>query len=361
MLDPKTGRAKCYPKGTFIYRLAGRDREKSASYYTPESLTQCLVKYALKELLPGKTAAEILELKVCEPAMGSAAFLNEVVNQLAQAYLELRQQETGRTIPHEQYATELQKVKMRLADRNVFGVDLNPVAVELAEVSLWLNSIYQPENGRAFVPWFGQQLHVGNSLIGARRQIYRVSQLPTDTGRKAKPAKLWHEHAPEELAWDAPLPDDAIFHFLLPDPGMAAYGDKVIKGLVPEAIERCKRWQSRGCQGPLQRAADPHPAAAEPPGGRAVAAVDPGAGPGAGAHHRSAAGVGRTRRRGQGRGQAPEPEGPHPGPGGGRRGGGQCQRAAAAEAGDGLLVRPVVLAAGAGAICCPAGRSGCWS
>jgi hypothetical protein len=240
--DPGTGKPKCHPKGSFIYRLAGRDREKSASYYTPESLTQCLVKYALKELLPGKSAAEILELKVCEPAMGSAAFLNEVVNQLAQHYLELRQQETGKSIPHEQFATELQKVKMRLADQNVFGVDLNPVAVELAEVSLWLNSIFTPENGRAFVPWFSQQLVCGNSLIGARRQIYRVSQLPTSTARSAKPRKLWHEHAPEELAWDAELPDDGIFHFLLPDPGMAAYTDKVIKQLEPEAIERCKRW-----------------------------------------------------------------------------------------------------------------------
>ena len=240
--EKDTGKPRCHPKGSFIYRLAGRDREKSASYYTPESLTQCLVKYALKELLPGKTAAEILQLKVCEPAMGSAAFLNEVVNQLAQAYLELRQQETGRSIPHEQFATELQKVKMRLADQNVFGVDLNPVAVELAEVSLWLNSIFTPENGRAFVPWFSQQLVCGNSLIGARRQIYRVNQLPTGSGRKAKPSKLWHEHAPEELDWDAELPEGAIFHFLLPDPGMAAYKDKVIRSLEPEAIERCQRW-----------------------------------------------------------------------------------------------------------------------
>jgi len=250
--DPATRKPKCYPKGSFLYRLAGRDREKSASYYTPESLTQCLVKYALKELLPGKSAAEILRLKVCEPAMGSAAFLNEVVNQLAQAYLERRQQEKGISLPHEQFATELQKVKMRLADQNVFGVDLNPVAVELAEVSLWLNSIFTPENGRAFVPWFSQQLVCGNSLIGARRQIYRVSQLPcsqlpTGTGGKAKagkgkPPKLWHDQAPEELAWDAPLPADAIFHFLLPDPGMAAYSDKVIKEQEPETIERCKRW-----------------------------------------------------------------------------------------------------------------------
>lgn len=246
--DPLTGKAKKYERGSFLYRLAGRNRQKSASYYTPEVLTSCQIKYTLKEALVGRSAAEILELKLLEMAMGSAAYLNELVSQLAQAYLERRQQETGKTIPHERYHTELQKVKMRLADQNVFGVDLNPVAVELAEVSLWLNSIFAPEQGRAFVPWFSQQLVNGNSLIGARRQIYRVSQLPTGIGchgkpaRKAKPTRLWHEHAPEELAWDADLPEDAIFHFLLPDPGMAAYSDKVIRSLEPEAIERCKRW-----------------------------------------------------------------------------------------------------------------------
>ncbi|MFN9621564.1 MAG: hypothetical protein ACK587_01795 [Cyanobacteriota bacterium] len=133
-------------------------------------------------------------------------------------------------------------MKMRLADQNVFGVDLNPVAVELAEMSLWLNSIFAPEQGRVFVLWFSQQLQRGNSLIGARRQVYRVSQLPTGTGRKAKPSRLWHEHGPEELARDAALPADAIFHFRLPAPGMVAYSDKVIKELEPEAIERCKRW-----------------------------------------------------------------------------------------------------------------------
>jgi type II restriction/modification system DNA methylase subunit YeeA len=141
-------------------------------------LTQCLVKYALKELLDEKNgrvkkADDILTLTVCEPAMGSAAFLNEAVNQLADAYLERKQAELGKRIPHDQYPQELQKVRMVLADRNVFGVDLNPVAVELAEVSLWLNAIYgdADSQGRplpARVPWFGYQLFAGNSLIGAR-------------------------------------------------------------------------------------------------------------------------------------------------------------------------------------------------
>ena len=61
-------RRKKYEKGTFIFHLAGRDREKSASYYTPECLTQCVVKYALKELLKDKKADDILKLTVCEPA-----------------------------------------------------------------------------------------------------------------------------------------------------------------------------------------------------------------------------------------------------------------------------------------------------
>jgi len=203
------GTLKKYDKGAFIYRLAGRSREKSASYYTPEVLTKCLVKYALKELLgepdrgvhaastpanPDGTdfstlsatsglkraearapmkADDILHLTVCEMALGSGAFANEAINQLAEAYLDRKQRETGRIIPHDQYATERQKVKMFIADNNVFGVDLNPVAVELAEISLWLNTIYDG----AHVPWFGMQLVAGNSLIGARRQIFPASRV----------------------------------------------------------------------------------------------------------------------------------------------------------------------------------------
>ena len=102
------GTLRMYPKGTFIYRLAGRDREKSASYYTPEVLTQCLVKYALKELLQDKTADEILDLTVCEPAMGSAAFLNEAVSQLAEAYMQRKQKERGEVLPPDRYAQEKQ-------------------------------------------------------------------------------------------------------------------------------------------------------------------------------------------------------------------------------------------------------------
>lgn len=228
------GTLRVHPKGEFIYRLAGREREKSASYYTPEVLTRCLVRYALKELLEDKSADDILELTICEPAMGSAAFLNEAVSQLAEAYLERKQKETGVSIPHEQRQQELQKVKMLIADRNVYGIDLNPTAVELAEVSLWLNTIYQG----GYVPWFRTQIVNGNSLIGARRQCYTLSQA------QAEGAGAWYNSAPERVApgMNRSLRKQQVYHFLLGDPGMCAYTDKVIKGLEPEKIATIKKW-----------------------------------------------------------------------------------------------------------------------
>lgn len=231
------GKLRMYKKGTFIYRLAGREREKSASYYTPEVLTKCLVKYALKELLEGKTADEILQLTICEPAMGSAAFLNEAINQLAEAYISRKEKETGEMISYEKRFNELQKVKMFIADRNVYGIDLNPVAVELAEVSLWLNTIY--EGG--FVPWFGTQLVNGNSLIGARRQVYRIE----NTQATSKGLR-WYEMEPERVPLGTKrMPRKQIYHFLLGDPGMCSYSDKVIKSLEPENIKKMSAWNKK--------------------------------------------------------------------------------------------------------------------
>ena len=236
----KKGQLRRYEKGTFIYRLAGREREKSASYYTPEVLTKCLVKYALKELLEGKSADEILHLTICEPAMGSAAFLNEAINQLAEAYIDRKQKELGEMIPAEKRLQELQKVKMYIADRNVYGIDLNPVAVELAEVSLWLNTIY--EGG--FVPWFGTQLVNGNSLIGARRQVYSESAL-TATSK----GMHWYENTPDRVLLGTERKkrrgNAQIYHFLLGDPGMCSYSDKVIKSLEPDNIKRMKEWNKK--------------------------------------------------------------------------------------------------------------------
>ena len=232
---------RVHKRGTFLYRLAGRDRQKSASYYTPESLTRTVVKHALRELVTDHTPADdILNITVCEPAMGSAAFLNEAVNQLAQFYLERKQRERNRRIEHADYADELQRTRHHIADRNVFGVDLNPVALELAEVSLWLNGIHKDGH----VPWFGYQLMCGNSLVGARRQVYPRSKLT-----KQKKANLWFNTAPQRVPWRtvenaAPSrPPGTVYHFLLPDDGMANYRDKAAKLLEAANFERIKAWR----------------------------------------------------------------------------------------------------------------------
>lgn len=240
----RKGELRTYEPGTFIYRMAGRQRETSASFYTPDSLAACLVKYALKTMEPRiHTAKDILKLRICEPAMGSATFLNETINQLANWYLRLREQELiaeqgpEAAISADDRQSELQKVKMFIADRNVYGIDLNPVAVELAEVSLWLNSIC-PD---AFIPWFGDQLMCGNSLIGARRRLYRPASLTTTTKGMA-----WYGHEPErvELTASARL-GKGVFHFLTGDPGMCDYTDKVIKSLEPEQVKKMKQWNKR--------------------------------------------------------------------------------------------------------------------
>ena len=226
------GRRVCHRRGSFIYRMAGRDRERSASYYTPEVLTRCLVRLAIKERVTDDMPAdEVMKLTVCEPAMGSAAFLNETIDQLADAYLRKKQKELGRTIPIERYAAEKARVKMVIADNNVFGVDLNPTAADLAEVSLWLGSIggeMEPtgqERDEPYIPWFGTQLKCGNSIIGCRREV------------------VFRDGTRKRIGFDEEFPENGVWHFLIPDDGMAIKLDKVVKGIVgDEVTTRLRTW-----------------------------------------------------------------------------------------------------------------------
>lgn len=234
---------KVIARGTFIYRLSGRNRESSASFYTPEPMARMLVSHALRELLrdsngaPKLSSSEILELRICEPAMGSAAFLIEVVNQLADAYLDRKQTEVGETIAQSDYARERQKTRAYIADRNVFGVDLNPVAVELGQISLWLNCLHIG----GFAPWFGDQLLTGNSLAGARRSVWNVESLTA----KAK-TSLWYgrDSIPNEIGWRSERKDDEVWHFLVPDPVMSKYPTYVTDLMSSNDREHLRFWES---------------------------------------------------------------------------------------------------------------------
>ncbi|MFV2116921.1 hypothetical protein ACE14D_00035 [Streptomyces sp. Act-28] len=234
-----------YPPGSFVYRLAGRDRENTASYYTPESLTQVTVELALKHRLDQNgevtSARQLLEWKICEPALGSGAFLNEAVNQVAAEYLKRREAETGVEIAPDQRAVELQKTKAYVALHNAYGVDLNATAVELAEVSLWLNTMHPGMRA----PWFGLHLRRGNSLIGAGRKIY-----DKDTLSKGKWLSKKDALAPKDLPFrDGELPEGAVHHFLLPALGWGAVvadakSKKIAEELDKAAVQRMDKWRS---------------------------------------------------------------------------------------------------------------------
>ncbi|MEU5785310.1 class I SAM-dependent DNA methyltransferase [Micromonospora lupini] len=237
--EPYTGvRSRVsYDPGKFVYRLAGRDRQTSASYYTPQSLTEVTVQLALKYRLDQDDtitpARELLDWTICEPALGSGAFLNEAINQVAAEYLRRRQKELDVTLDPEDYHLELQRVKAYIALHNSYGVDLNRTAVELAEVSLWLNVMHAGLQA----PWFGLHLQRGNSLIGAGRKTYGPKQLAD---------KSWLTTAPKEQPFrDGPIDEGAIHHFLLPADGWGAVaGEKEARELAPAETARLKAWRT---------------------------------------------------------------------------------------------------------------------
>ena len=227
---------RIYPAGTFIYRLTGYGREEGASYYTPETLTRSTVKYALQQLtIP--SADHVLGIRICEPAMGSAAFLIEAVNQLANLYLERKQKELSQTIAPDDLARERQRVRSYITTRNAFGVDINPVARELGQISLWLNCM-GPQGNR---PDFSRTLHIGNSLIGARWEVVIF--------RETKSRSWIVDPETQELPFGQSCEGNEIFHFLLPVAEMVTVRAKDVKSIAPTALGQARKW-ARDCKKP---------------------------------------------------------------------------------------------------------------
>ncbi|MFI9599382.1 class I SAM-dependent DNA methyltransferase [Streptomyces sp. NPDC052043] len=236
-----------YAPGTFVYRLSGRDRQTSASYYTPESLTRVTVQLALQQLLTDTTEAkDLLDWRICEPALGSGAFLNEAINQVAAEYLRRRQAELRRSIDTDQYAVELQKAKAYIALHNSYGVDLNETAVELAEVSLWLNTMHPGMEA----PWFGLHLRRGNSLIGGRREVYAAERLKKGGWLGTTPERFPLAKA----VGGAPLPEGAVHHFLLPAKEWGAVAaEKEAKALAPAEAKALAAWRKAVTKSPTAK------------------------------------------------------------------------------------------------------------
>lgn len=193
------------------YATAGADRRSSGTHYTPPEFTEPIVKHTLDPLVyvgPAegqpeeewvlKPAAEILKLKVCDMACGSGAFLVQTARylseRLVEAWEQLEQENPGKVLvspegelsegrateslipadPDERLALAVRYV----VDRCVYGVDKDPMAVEMAKLSLWLITL---QKGRPFT-FLDHALKCGDSLLGITdaEQIYRLSLDPTE-------------------------------------------------------------------------------------------------------------------------------------------------------------------------------------
>jgi hypothetical protein len=162
------------PPGAMVLQPS-EERRRSGSHYTPRELTQPIVRTALEPILDrlrgeagGVTRPDqILELKVCDPAMGSGAFLVEVCRQLADGLVEAWAVHGDRPeLPPDE--DEVVFARRLVAQRCIYGVDRNPVAVDLAKMSLWLVTLAR-EHALTFVD---HALRHGDSLVGlTRRQI----------------------------------------------------------------------------------------------------------------------------------------------------------------------------------------------
>ncbi len=145
-----------------LQSAGGNERKTTGSYYTPTSLITCLLDSALDPVLDEACAkpdpeAAILNLKICDPACGSGHFLIAAAHRVAKRLAAIR---TGEEEP----VPEARRKALRdVVGRCIYGVDINPMAVELCKVSLWMEAI-EPGKPLSFLE---QHIQCGNSLLGA--------------------------------------------------------------------------------------------------------------------------------------------------------------------------------------------------
>ncbi|MCK9464086.1 MAG: N-6 DNA methylase [Proteobacteria bacterium] len=147
---------------------AGHERKTTGSYYTPSSLVDCLLDSALDPVLAEaakkpEPEQAILDLKVCDPACGSGHFLVAAARRIARRLAQVRSGD------EEPSPTAMQHALRDVVGKCLFGVDLNPMAVELCKVSLWMEAL---EPGRP-LSFLDGHIQCGNSLLGATPALLR--------------------------------------------------------------------------------------------------------------------------------------------------------------------------------------------
>jgi hypothetical protein len=200
-----------YPTGAFIV-TTGSDRRETGTHYTPKSLTEAIVAETLtpvaylgpaegmpREQWALKSPAELLDLKICDPAMGSGAFLVQACRWLSDRLFEAWSlvEASGKSVSVDGEVLEAGAAKEPLprdseartviarrliAERCLYGVDLNPLAVELAKLSIWLVTLAK---GRPF-GFLDHNLRCGDSLLGIHRldQLTELSMTPGGKGQQ---------------------------------------------------------------------------------------------------------------------------------------------------------------------------------
>ncbi|PXF61543.1 MAG: restriction endonuclease [Candidatus Methanogaster sp.] len=155
------------PANEFFLDPRGSARKTTGSYYTDKRLVDELIKSALKPVAERKMAesedkeSSILSLKVCDPACGSGAFLIAATNYLGKELAKVR---TGQSEPPD---TDIRRARRDVLQRCIYGVDQNPMVVELAKVSLWIDAAVKDKP----LNFLDHHIKCGNSLIGATPEL----------------------------------------------------------------------------------------------------------------------------------------------------------------------------------------------
>lgn len=160
------------PRFTLNEEVRGNDRKETGSYYTPTPLIEALLDTALDPVIDQHAASgspdDLLRLTVCDPACGSGHFLVAAARRIAKRYATL-------TIGDEPSPTQIQAAMAKVVRHCIYGVDINPLAVELAKISLWLESL-EPGKPLAFLD---AHIKVGNALLGTTPALLREG-IPDD-------------------------------------------------------------------------------------------------------------------------------------------------------------------------------------
>jgi hypothetical protein len=193
--EPRVARAPAVrgsrTRATVTLESGSGVRKTTGTFYTPQPIAEYLVRRTLAPLVHGASSDRLLRLRIVDPSMGSGAFLVAACRYLAGAY-EAALVDEGRCHPGDIGEVERAAMRRAIAERCLYGVDLNPMAVQLARLSLWLATLASDRP----LSFLDHRLQVGDSLLGAWLANVRMAPTPRRPAhRKAASLPLFADEA----------------------------------------------------------------------------------------------------------------------------------------------------------------------